>query len=547
MAVTAKKARALSCSPDLSAVDFSDPANAIPLLDGWGDYRMPVTSANDSAKIYFEQGINMYYGFHIIESVASFEKAIQFDNNFAMAFWGKALAYGPNINDLGYTASPDALAAMKKAKELYGVCTPVEKALIEAMQVRYTEDTTLSREQLNRKYAAAMKIVHEQFAESEDAAALYADALMVEHPWNFYDHAGKPWVWTPEIVNTLEALLKKNPKHPGAGHYYIHAIEASDHPEKGVIVARQLPSLMPGVSHLVHMPSHIFIRSGYYNEGIQVNEAAVKSYYHYLNNFAPAAGNSFLYEVHNLHMQAACANMDGRFADAMKASMDCRNSFDSSVLDFGGYFGGYAQYVYMTPLFTQIRFGKWDDILSEPEIPEKRIYANLLWHFGRGIAFARKHNIVKAQGELIQLQKNMQDPQMLDHPPAFNAAIAGAEVAEKMLEAIIAEENDDINKSVLLLEVAKKREDAMLYNEPKDWLLPVRQYLGSALLKAARYKEADRILKEDLKQNPENGWALNGLAASMIIQKKKAESIKLQQRAQKAFERSDVKITAPVF
>ncbi|CAN5526136.1 hypothetical protein BH10BAC2_BH10BAC2_25280 [soil metagenome] len=545
--LSAKKMLAFGCSPNLAAIDFTDTSNVIPLLDGWGDYRMPVTVTNDSAKIYFEQGINMYYGFHVIESLASFEKATQFDNNFAMAYWGKALAYGPNINDLGYAASPDALAAMQKAKALYDNCTPVEKGLIDAMQVRYTTDTLQSRELLDQYYADAMKAVYQKFPESEDAAVLYTDALMVQHPWDFYDHDGKAKSWTPEIVNTLEAILKINPKHPGAAHYYIHAIEASDHPEKGIAVAKELPSLMPGVAHLVHMPSHIYIRAGYYNEGVLVNEVAVKSYNNYVGKYAPAVNGSFLYLVHNLHMQAACANMDGRFADALKVSNDCSNSFDSSVLDIGGYFGAYAQYVYMTPIFTMIRFGKWDDILKARAIPERQVYANLIWHYARGLAFARKQETDRAVSELSLMRKMMNDPQMLEHPVAFNPAIAGAGVAEKILEGIIAEEDGDLDRAIELLTLAMTKEDDMLYNEPKDWLHPVKQYLGATFTKARKYRDAEKVFRKDLQQNPNNGWSLTGLATVMLLQSRTKESILLQQEAKKAFERADVKITAAVY
>lgn len=546
-AIATKARLAFSCSPDLSAINFEDSSKQIPLLQGWGDYRMPVTETNDSARIFFEQGINLYYGFHIIESLASFERATRFDNNFAMAYWGKALAYGPNINDLGYSASPDALAAMQKAKDLEGNCTEVEKGLIDAMQVRYSADTTHSRELLNQQYADAMKKVHAQFPESIDAAVLYADALMVQHPWDLYDASGKPKSWTPEIVNTLEAVLKKLPKHPGACHYYIHAIEGSDHPEKGLAVANELPSLMPGVAHLVHMPSHIYIRSGYYNEGIQVNEAAVKSYYNYLDQYSQVANNSPLYLIHNLHMEATCANMDGRYAAAMKASTDCRNSFDSSFMSAGGYIGTYVQYIYMTPFFTQIRFGKWDDILNDAAIPESYVYANILWHYGRGMAYARNHDLEHAKDELTAMQKNMDDPQLQEHPTAFNPAISGARVAEKILKASIALENDDSKNAITLFTEATEQEDNMLYNEPKDWPHPTRQYLGDALIKTGDFLGAEKIFREDLKVNPNNGWSLTGLTTALLMQDKRNESTAMQAKAKKAFERSDAKIAAPVF
>lgn len=542
-----KKLFSIGCSPDFSAFNFSDPANEIPLLTGWGDYRMPVTATSDSARIYFEQGINMYYGFHIIEALASFEKAVRFDNNFAMGYWGKALAYGPNINDLVYAASPDALAATQKAKELYANCTAVEKALIDAMQVRYSADSTQSREHLNQLYADAMKTVHANFTASADAAALYADALMVQHPWDFYDKYGKAKSWTPEIVNTLEALLKQSPNHPGACHYYIHAIEGSDHPERGMDIAARLPSLMPGLAHVVHMPSHIYIRSGYYKQGVDVNETAVKSYYDYLGKFAPVVNANFLYVMHNLHMQATCANMDGSYATALKISNDCRNSIDTNFFGAGGYLSMYAQYLYMTPYLTFIRFGKWDEILSTPAVPASLVYANLLWHYGRGMAYSRKADFEMANGELKLLRADMNDSMLYDHPPAFNAGIAGAAVAEKILAATIALENDETNKAVELFKEAVIKEDNMLYNEPKDWVHPARQYLGDALVKAGDFREAEKIFREDLKANPNNGWSLTGLAKALLMQGAKKESLKVQAQAREAFSRADVKITSPVF
>ena len=542
-----KKLYAFDCSPNLALIDFTDSTNEIPLLQGWGNYRMPVTATNDSARIYFEQGINMYYGFHIIESLASFVKAIKFDSGFAMGYWGKALAYGPNINDLGYSASPEALTATQKAKELEASCAPVEKALIEAMQVRYSADTTQSREHLNQLYADAMEQVSQQFSNSADAGALYADALMVQHPWDFYDKYGKPRSWTPRIVQTLEALLKSYPKHPGACHYYIHAIEASNHPEKGLAVAARLPGLMPGVSHLVHMPSHIYIRSGYYKEGVELNEKAVKSYYNYLGNYAPVVNNSFLYLMHNLHMQAACANMDGRFAEALKISNDCKNSVDTNFMDAGGFMGLYAQYMYMTPYFTLIRFGKWNDILNTAPVPETRVYANLIWHYGRGLAYARQHNFEKANDELQQLQNDMQNPQLKEHPTAFNPGIAGASVADKILQGVIAEEQGQLEESIELLKGAAERETNMLYAEPKDWPHPAQQYLGNVLIKANHYGAAEKVYKEDLAVNPNNGWSLTGITTALILQGKKKESDIIQQELKTAFERVDTKITASVF
>jgi len=542
-----KKQFTRGCAPDLASIDFNDPANAIPLLDGWGKYRMPVTANNDSANMYFQQGINMYYSFHIIEALASFEKSITFDENFAMGYWGKALAYGPNINDVGYSASPEALSAVKNAKEKCSNCTPVEKALITAMDIRYTNDTTQTREHLNQLYADAMKKVHNDFPKNADAAALYADALMVQHPWDLYDRYYQPKPWTPEIVSILESLIKEFPDNPGANHYYIHAVEGSAHPEKALEVANRLGLMMPKVAHLVHMPSHIYIRAGYYDKGVQSNVNALNGYSEYLSKFPAVSGASFLYLVHNLHLEAVCAQMDVRYAEALKLSIEAKNSFDSSWMDNGDYWSMYSQYVYMTPFFTQVRFGKWDDILNAPAVPASRAYATAMWHFARGLAQARKHNLAEATMELSHMKDSAQSSQLQQSPPAFNPGITAVNLADKILQGVIAEEKGDLTKAITILKEAVDMEEVMLYNEPRDWTLPATQYLGNTLLKAKQYDEAAKVYKEDLRVNPNNAWALTGLHNTLLLQGKSNEAAQVKTALSKAMERSDVKLEASVF
>lgn len=542
-----KKRFAIGCSPDFSLIDFTDSTNVIPLLQGWGKYRMPVTEANDSANIYFQQGINMYYGFHIIEAMGSFEKAISFDKNFAMAYWGKALAYGPNINDIGYAASPDAISANEKAKELCNNCSGVEKGLIDAMSVRYSLDSTISRDSLNQLYADAMKKVHANFPKSADAAALYADALMVQYPWDLYDKFYEPKPWTPEIVKVLEGIIKEFPENPGANHYYIHAVEGSKHPEKGLEVANRLGGFMPGLSHLVHMPSHIYIRSGYYKKGIEVNQAAVKGYENYLSKYPVVANASYIYLMHNLHMKAACAAMDGQYSNALNYAAETRNSIDSTYLDLGGYWSMYSQYLYMTPLFMQVRFGKWNDIINSAEIPDKRVYAKTMMHFGKGLAYARLHQFDKANNELQHMDDSLNSAQLTDHPPAFNAGTAAVEVAQLIVKGAIEEEQNQFSKAIDFYKKGVEKESVMLYNEPKDWLLPVRQYLGNALIKAKQFSQAEKVFKQDLEVNPNNGWALTGLETALEKLNKKTVAAAVHEKLKTAFARSDLKISASVF
>jgi len=537
----------VGCRPDLASLNLNDPANAIPLLEGWGKYRMPVTVTNDSANIYFQQGINMYYGFHIIEALASFEKALTFDSAFAMGYWGKALAYGPNINDMGYAASPDALTAVEKAKQLSERCTSVEKGLIAAMQVRYSSDSTQKREVLNQQYADAMKRVHLSFPKSADVAALYADALMVQHPWDLYDRHYTPKPWTPEIVGVLERLVKAFPEHPGANHYYIHAIEGSKHPEKGLEVANRLGQFMPGVAHLVHMPSHIYIRSGYYKKGVEVNEAAVRGYQDYLSKYPLVAGGAYIYLMHNLHMKAACAAMGGQYMEAMQFSNETRSSVDSTYLNSGGYFGMYSQYLFMTPVFTQVRFGKWEALLNTPALPQTWVYARSMQHFGQGIAYARTQQWNKAAEALKHMGDSVNSAQLQEHPPAFNPGIAAVEVAEKILQGVLTEEQQQLSQAATYFREAVAKEDNMLYNEPKDWLLPARQYLGRVLLKAKQYNAAEKVYREDLTINPHNGWSLMGLAQALKKQGKIRESAAVQQQAIRALEANEANVTGSVF
>ncbi len=539
-----KKKNIISCSPNLSLLNLDD--NPIPLLKGWGSYRMKVTVTNDSANIYFQQGINMYYSFHIIEALASFDKAVKFDEKFAMGWWGKALAYGPNINDLGYAASPEALESIKKAETWCAPCTQLEQAMIAAMKTRYSADTTQSREHLNQLYADAMKNVYAKFPNSADAAALYADALMVQHPWDLYDRNYQPKAWTPEIVTVLEKLVKRFPNNPGANHYYIHAVEGSTNPERALSVANKLGAMMPGVSHLVHMPSHIYIRSGNYSKGVQVNQSAIAGYNNYLSKYAPVSGASFLYLLHNQHMQSACAMMDGQYANSIKYAKEMSKHIDSSLLDAGGYFGIVGQYIDMTSTFAQVRFGKWDNILNEPAVPETRVFASIMQHFARGIALAKKHQPA-AEKELLAVQNAKSNDQLKESPPAFNPGIAAVSVAEKILQGVIAEEKNDLQKAKGYFKEATDIEDGMLYGEPRDWQLPARHYLGNVLLNMKQYKEAEKVYRHDLTVNPNNAWSLAGLLQALKKQQLKSDAAAVEKQLKTATIRADVKISGSVF
>ncbi|MEO5892984.1 MAG: hypothetical protein ABIQ31_22230, partial [Ferruginibacter sp.] len=470
----------VQCSPDWNHLDGDSLAAGISILKGWGNYQWPITSSSDSARLYFQQGINMYYSFHIIEAMASFKKAGRFDSTNAMIFWAQALAYGPNINDYGYSSTPEAYDAAQKAIFLSGNCNAREKNLIRAMGVRYTTDSTFSRASLNQLYTDEMYKGYAQFPNDADLATLYADAMMLQHPWDLWKHDGKAKPWTPKILQVLEKTLKLSPLHPGANHYYIHCVEASADPQRALPSADLLSKLMPSVSHMVHMPSHIYIRTGFYDKGMKVNELSVKGYHEYLAQYPDVINSSPLYLIHNLHMQAACAMMGAGYSSSSQSADSARSGFDTSFLSMASPFGEFMQYVYMTPVINNVRFGKWETILKSTEVPGSYIYGNVLWHWAKGFAMARKNDLEGAKKELKYVREKMGQPGMLVVLQPFNAPADGAKVAEKLLEGIIAEQENDLPAAINSFTEAVKNESAMVYNEPKDWILPARPYLGAA-------------------------------------------------------------------
>ncbi|MES1216648.1 MAG: hypothetical protein ABUT20_14125, partial [Bacteroidota bacterium] len=502
---------------------------------------------NDSAQFYFNQGINMYYSFHIIESMASFKKASRFDPACAMLQWAQALAYGPNINDLGYAASPDALLASSKAAELSMNSSDKEKILIEAQRIRYSDDSTQSREKLNQLYVDKMKEAYNKYPGDADIAALYADALMLQHPWDLWKIDGTPKPWTPLIREVLEKLLATTPNHPGANHYYIHVMEPSPYADKAIPSADRLGKLTPGLSHTVHMPSHIYLRTGNYNQGTVVNENAVNSYKKTVPLYAPVTGADFLYVIHNLHMQTNNAMLAGRMKYSLNSAAETMNSIPKDYLAAPAPFGNAAQYVYMTPMLVDIRFGRWDELLNRPKPDTTLIYASVLYHFGRGMAFSYKQNHDAASKELDLMREFMKDSSLSIPLSPFSSVMEGAKVAEQLLLGVIHEQRKLFDGAIQHFMLADSIEANMVYNEPRDWILSPKHYLGNAYLKTGRWKEAETIFLKDLKYNNENGWALFGLYQSLIEQKKKIKADEVLIRFHKAFEKADVKISGSVF
>lgn len=541
-----KRNNIIGCSPDWTFMNSWIEEVDIPPMPGSGDLKWGIGTKSDSAQFYFNQGINTYYGFHIIEAKASFKKAAKFDPGNAMIFWAQALAEGPNINDVGYTAQPDALEAVNKALALSVNSSEKEKALVEAQSVRYSNDSTISRETLNQLYVDKMKQAYEKYPADPDIAALYADALMLQHPWDLWNNNGTPKPWTPKIREVLEKLLVSHPNHPGANHYYIHVMEPSPYASLALPSADRLGELTPGLSHLVHMPSHIYLRTGDYRKGALVNEAAVKSYKEYIELYAPVTGNDFLYIIHNLHMQTNNAMMDGDSAYSTRSATETVNSIPKDYLGMEAPLGNFLQYIAMTPVLVNVRFGNWNALLEMPQPAKEQVYANVLYHFGRGMAFSHQSKQTEARQELELLRQLMKDSVLRIPMSPFSPAIEGATVAENLLAGSIALAEQKFIDAVSAFTKAVTTEENMVYTEPRDWMLNPKHYLGNAYLHAGKYAAARQVFLNDLKNNSENGWALYGLYRSLQGEKKKSESQKTLARFKKAFAKADIALTAPI-
>ena len=519
----------------------------IPPLPGWGNYKWKITTGSDSAQFYFDQGINMYYAFHTLESQASFNKAIQFDSVCAMAWYGKALSLGPTINyGNGYRAPGNAWEAAMQSKKYDGKCTDIEKGLIHAISIRYSSDTNANLKSLRLKYADAMQQLAFAYPHHADVITLYADALMLEHPWDLYDKNLEPKPWTPQIRAILNQALTIAPLHPGANHFMVHTLEGSLHPEDALKNAETLADLMPDVAHIVHMPSHIYIRTGNYTKGIEANNQAVAGYYKYMNLYQPVVNNALLYQIHAEHLKFNCALDAGSYSIAMQTSDTLRHLISPEYLAAQGPLGSFLQYAWFSSMFTQIRFGKWEAILQEPRM-DSLPYAVVLLHFGRGMAFGHLNRIPEAENELKLLRETMQIKSLKEPADPFSSAFDACLIAENILRGLLAEKQFQDSKAIGFYQKAVVAEDNLVYNEPRDWLLPARQYLGNLLLKTGDYKKAVKVFKKDLVINPLNGWSLTGLKIAYAAKNDTSSLKNLKVELSTAWQIKDIAVSSPVF
>lgn len=518
-----------------------------PLLQGMGNHHHAITTRSPLAQQYFNQGLTLHYAFNHPAAIRSFNAAAQLDPTCAMAYWGIAYALGPNINQMmPDEAVPDAFTALQKARELAPQASAKERAYIEALAKRYSKEPVADRKALDEAYATAMSEVAARFPDDSDARTLYAEALMDTMPWAYWTKAGAAKPDTLKILKALETVLRRTPRHPGANHFYIHAVEASPHPEKGLAAADRLRTLVPGAGHLVHMPAHIYLRTGRYHDATIANEAGVEADKLFKTQCHATGLYANGYIPHNHHFLWYSAMMEGASAKAIGAAEHIAASADHKAMRERG--GGTVQHYFVTPLYAYVQFGRWDAILryAAPE-PDLR-YPTAVWHYARGLAFARKGQLAEAQRELdaltpIASDKSLEAVTIFD----INTTLSLLPIARAVVAGEIAAAKQDWPNAIAHLETAVRLQDELNYDEPPVWHFPTRHALGAVLLKAGRAAQAEQVFQTDLRRNPENGWALFGLRQSLQAQGKKKAANQVRQRFNQAWAHADLTLTGARF
>ena len=522
----------ISCAPPGPAAVVADAGGRFaPVFPGWGHHHYPVSTTDDSAQFYFDQGLSLYYSYHLTESAASFREAAFKDSQCAMAWWGEALAMGPYYNNTyTYKMPPWVLPVLDKMNSLASTASPKEQDMIAALNQRYSKDTTDSRRtELNNAYSQATKTLITKYPADNDIKALYIDGVMTEHAWDLWDNQGNPRSWTPELVTDCEAILKSAPDHPAALHYHIHLLEASLHPEATLASADRLKDLMPGVAHMVHMASHSYQRTGHYDKGVTVNDSANAA----AHNYDILAPQLHLPPdvIHYDAVETFCAMGAGIYDKAIATALKCRTIATAR----GGVASTNLQYLAMMPEFVLVRMGKWQAILDQPSPDSRWVYASLISHFARGMAYIRRSNPTAARACLDSLRRELKEPILQQRFRPFNEPVKPATVAEGILEGEILFAENKPAAAITAFQHAIDSEDGLSYREPKDWALPARHFAGACLLKLGKAADAERLYRDDLAQNPGNGWALLGLSQALAAQHHATAAADFRARAAAAF------------
>ncbi|MEO9967752.1 MAG: hypothetical protein ABJF11_18295 [Reichenbachiella sp.] len=523
----------VACTPQEKQPKFE-----APLFDNLGNNHFKISTDNPWSQKFFDQGLTLTYGLNHAEALRSFKEAARLDDQCAMCYWGMAYVLGPNINSaMDSTMVVEANGYIEKAKEYLGNTQEYEQQMILALDKRYPKKESQSLASCYKAYAEEMKSIQSNFPENNDISTLYAEALMDLHPWDYWNTIdGNPRAWTGEILDMLEHTLNRDPNHPGANHYYIHAIEASKNPSRALKAAHTLTDLVPGAGHLVHMPAHIFIRTGDYHAGSMAGELSVEADSIYITNCKAQGIYPLAYYPHNYHFLAATATLEGRGEKAIDAAFKVAQNADAQLM----YQPEWAtlQHYYITPHYILVKFGQWDKILELPE--SDLLYPKAIRHYARGMAYLGLNQIdnsieelwsLKQIGEKDELKKiSIWELNTVDHL---------VEIATLILEAEIENRQGQYQSAIKKLISAVDIEDQLNYNEPPDWFFSVRHTLGAVYLDNNQFENAEAVFKEDLEIYPNNGWALKGLLLSLEGQQKETEAEAVKAQLDKAWQYAD--------
>jgi hypothetical protein len=516
----------------------SGPERQAVLIPGLGGVHHTISTKSPEAQRFFDQGLALIYGFNHDEALLSFRRAADLDPECAMAWWGVALAVGPNYNDPEPDLNREKTAwdAIQKARSLAAGASEPERAYIEALANRYSGDAKPDLKQLAIFYKNAMGDLTKRYPDDLDAATLFAESAMDLRPWQLWAADGKPAEGTQEIVATLQSVLQRNPNHIGANHFFIHAVEASPHPEQALPSADRLAKLAPAAGHLVHMPAHIYMRTGDYRDAARRNEEAAEADRQYIQKFNVTGMYPAMYYNHNLHFLAIAASMEGRFAEANKAAAQLVANAAPMLKDIPMVEGFLP-----TETLVLVRFHRWDDVLKLHEPDASAPTTRALWHFARGTAYAAMDKFNEAEHErraLFNAAANIPDDAKL----GFNSSRDLINLAGHLLEGHIALARVSIPGAVEHFRQAAEIEDSLRYDEPPDWYIPARESLGRALMTSSHFADAEKVFREELVHHPNNGRALFGLWQSLKAEGKNSDAKRAEAEFRAAWKDADVKL-----
>jgi tetratricopeptide (TPR) repeat protein len=507
------------------------------LMSGLGSFHHQVSTTKREAQRFFDQGLTLVYAFNHEAAVRSFKRAAELDPQMAMAYWGIALALGPNINlDVDPEREKAAYDAVQKALALASKASPNERAYINALARRYSIDPRADLKRLALDFKNAMNDLAKQYPDDLDAATLYAESAMDLRPWQLWTKEGKPAEGTEEIVSVLESVLKRNPNHIGAIHYYIHAVEASPHPERALAYVAKLPAAVPAAGHLVHMPAHIYMRTGDYRRAALSNKDAAQADEAFFKLTSMAGMYPVMYYNHNLHFLAIAYSMEGRFNDALRAARQLESNVGPHVKEIPMLEGFMT-----TSTLMLVRFRRFEAILKLPPVDPSNLVTSSIQHFAHGMAYAATGKIEDASNELKAF---LEAKRAIPAEASFGLNSAGSimQIAENVLGARISTARHDNNSAISLLRRAVEMEDALAYDEPPAWFLPARESLGSALMAAGDYQEAEKVFRADLEKNLHSGRSLFGLMESLKAQGKRRAATLISKEYESAWKNADIKL-----